>query len=81
MHRNQRGLTAQISHWLRTRVPCSSCPESYITTPRASRGHDRSGSDEGNTGKGGTESADTGADRREGLCAQAHKLSALTAIL
>jgi hypothetical protein len=36
-------------------------------------------SDDRNTGKGGMESADTGADQREGLCAQAHKLLALTA--
>ncbi len=36
-------------------------------------------SDERNTGKGGTESADTGADQREGLCAPAHKLLALMA--
>jgi hypothetical protein len=36
-------------------------------------------SDEGNPGKGGKESADTGADQREGLCAPAHKLLALTA--
>lgn len=73
------GRTAQISNWQCPGRPYRSYPESCITTRRASRSHDRSGTDERISGKGGMESADTGADQREGLCAQAHKLLALTA--